>query len=208
VADAAGLSDHARNKLAKARRVLPAMLSTIAFFWSTVAAWLAKCSWPASWSEERRQQVTTWLREELLPGFYLASAASKANTAAERKRRSELAAKILARARSPDGVWGTLAPAEQSQAESQARRCAELFQRSSSCVEGHNGQLSLRHHGLHRLPVRKLAALRVLHNFLVERADGTTAAERLFGARPRAILPWLMVRLPLPARPRPNRPTA
>ena len=90
----------------------------------------------------------------------------------------ERADEILARARSPDGVWGTLTEAEQQDLEAKARECAVLFQRSSSCVEGHNGQLSLRHHGLHRLTVRKLGAIRVLHNYLIERRDGTTAAER------------------------------
>lgn len=200
VARDAGLSAHAREKLAKARRVLPAMVSTITFFWTTVVAWLAKWSWP--WSAERTAIVTTWLRADLLPGLYLERAAAKASTAQERQRLRTLAQEVLARARSPDGVWGTLTEPERVLVETRARECADLFQRSSSCVEGRNGQLSLRHHGLHRLTPRKLGALRVLHNFLIERADKTTAAERFFGARPRPLLPWLVVRLPLPARPR------
>jgi hypothetical protein len=52
--------------------------------------------------------------------------------------------------------------------------CADLFQRSSSAVEGRNGQLSLHHHGRHRLSDRKLAALTAVHNFHIRRADGTT----------------------------------
>jgi len=200
VAREAGLSASAREKLAKARRVLPAMLSTITFFWATVTAWLAQHPWP--WPAQRTAQVTTWLREQLLPGLYLERVAARANTAAERQRLRDLAAAVLARARSPDGVWGTLTEPERILVETEAGRCADLFQRSSSCVEGHNGQLSLRHHGLHRLTTRKLAALRVLHNFLVTRPDGTTAAERFFGARPRPLFDWLRSRLPLPARPR------
>ena len=82
---------------------------------------------------------------------------------------------------------------------------AALFQRSSSCLEGRNGQLSLRHRGLHRLTARKLGALRVFHNYLAERPDGTTAAERFFGARPQPLLPRLLSRLPLPAHPRQRR---
>ena len=35
-----------------------------------------------------------------------------------------------------------------------ALECRQLFQRSSSCVEGRNGQLSLRHHSLHRIGMR------------------------------------------------------
>jgi hypothetical protein len=36
------------------------------------------------------------------------------------------------------------------------QECAERFQRSSSCVEGRNGMLSLLHHRQHRLNERKL----------------------------------------------------
>jgi hypothetical protein len=193
----AGLSTQVHEKLAKARRVLPQMCSTIAFFWATVAARLA--GWQLS------ATVTTWLREELLPGLYLEQAAQKVSTSAERQRLRARAVEILARARSPDGLWGTLSQTERAELEAKARQCANLFQRSSSCVEGRNGQLSLRHHGLHRLTARKLGALRVLHNFLVERPDRTTAAERFFGARPQPLFPWLLARLPLPERPRTSR---
>jgi hypothetical protein len=153
----AGLSPQVHEKLAKARRVLPEMCSTIAFFWATVTARLAAWQLPAT--------VTTWLREELIPGLYLERAAEKVSTSVERQRWRTRAAEILARARAPDGVWGTLSETERADLESKARQCANLFQRSSSCVEGRNGQLSLRHHGLHRLTSRKLGALRVLHNF-------------------------------------------
>lgn len=206
VARDANLSASAREKLAKARRVLPAMVGTIAFFWTTTTAWLAKIPWP--WPAERTAQVTTWLRDELLPGLYLERVAAKAGTAAERQRLRERAAQIVARARSPTGIWGTLNESERALVEREACRCADLFQRSSSCVEGHNGQLSLRHHGLHRLTARKLAALRVLHNFFVERGDGTTAAERFFGSRPRALFGWLLSVMRLPARPRGSRRSA
>ena len=107
----------------------------------------------------------------------------------------------LGPARSPDGPWGSLNDHERADLEAKARQCAELFQRSSSCVEGRNGQLSLRHHGLHRLTPRKLGALKVIHNYLVERPDGSTAAERFFGSRPQPLFAWLLARLPLPARP-------
>ncbi len=193
IAATAGLSASARQKLSKARRVLPAMQRTIAFFWATVAARLASWELPAT--------VTKWMREELIPGLYLAIAAEKTPTAAERHRLRARAEEILARARSPDGPWGSLNDHERADLEAKARQCAELFQRSSSCVEGRNGQLSLRHHGLHRLTPRKLGALKVLHNYLVERPDGSTAAERFFGSRPQPLFAWLLARLPLPARP-------
>ena len=48
-------------------------------------------------------------------------------------------------------------------------------------MEGRNGHLALKHHALHRLSLRKLGVLTVLHNYLIRRADGTTAAERFYG---------------------------
>lgn len=200
IARKAHLSSRAKEKLAKARRLLVAMQGTIVFFWTTVTERLAAWQLPAA--------TETWLREELIPGLYLEVAAPKAATAAQRERLRGRAEEILARARSPDGIWGTLNEAERTDLQTKARDCAALFQRSSSCVEGHNGQLSLRHHGLHRLTARKLGALRVLHNYVVERRDGTTAAERFFGQRPQPLLPWLLARLPLPARPRARRQAA
>jgi len=197
VAEEAELSSRAQEKLAKARRALPAMVGTIAFFWATVAERLT------GWSLSAQQQ--SWLREQLIPGMYLELSAAKASTAAERHRQRELAEEVLARARSPDGVWGTLSEEERDEMEVKARDCASLFQRSSSCVEGRNGQLSLRHHGLHRLTAGKLGALRVLHNYVIQRSDGTTAAERFFGQRPQPLVEWLLARLPLPGRPRQRR---
>ncbi|MGA8163397.1 MAG: DUF6399 domain-containing protein, partial [Waddliaceae bacterium] len=62
----------------------------------------------------------------------------------------------------------------------EGEECAGLFQRSSSCVEGRNGMLSLYYHRFHRLNTRGLRALTVVHNFHTKRSDNTTAAERLF----------------------------
>ena len=93
----------------------------------------------------------------------------------------------------------------QADLERKAQICADLFQRSSSCVEGRNGQLSLKHHALHRFTSRKLQALTVLHNYLVRRLDGTTAAERFYGTATRDLFAWLLDRLPIPARPHARR---
>jgi hypothetical protein len=166
VAAEAGLSAHARDKLAKARRVLDSMQATITFFCTMIATRLA--AWGLS------PAVQQWLRQELIPAYYLCRVAEKAHSAQERQRLRALAAEVLARARSPNGLWGTFSAELQTDLESKARQCADFFQRSSSCVEGRNGQLSLRHHGLHQLTGRKLRALTVLHNYAVQREDGST----------------------------------
>lgn len=54
------------------------------------------------------------------------------------------------------------------------------FQRTSSPVEGRNGYLSQIHHNTRGLSPRRLQVMTVLHNFDLRRADGSTAAQRLF----------------------------
>ena len=200
IAAEAGLSAHATKKLAKARRVLAPMKATILFFWKMIGVWFSLWDLP--------EPICQWMQQELIPGYYLARVAKKASEATERQRLRKLSQEILARARSPDGLWGTLRPKVQADLERKAQICADLFQRSSSCVEGRNGQLSLKHHALHRFTWRKLQALSVLHNYLVRRADGTTAAERFYGTPSRDLFAWLVDRLPIPARPHARRRSA
>ncbi len=69
-------------------------------------------------------------------------------------------------------------------------------------MEGRNAQLSLYHHGLHRLTDGKLGALTVIHNYFKKRADGTTAAERFFGAKQKDLFEWLLQNMDFPVRPR------
>jgi hypothetical protein len=197
IAAAAGLSARATQKLAKARRVLKAMQATVKFYWTLLEVWISNWNLPPA--------VAQWLREDLIPGWYLARIAEKADTASERHRLRELSEKILARARSPTGVWGTLSPEQCLNLERKAQACADLFQRSSSCVEGRNGHLALKHHALHQFTPRKLQALTVLHDYVMWRADGTTAAERFYGTAPRDCFTWLLDRLDVPARPRAGR---
>jgi hypothetical protein len=200
IAAEAGLSTRATKKLAKARRVLDPMKATIGFFWKMLDVWFSLWDLP--------EPVRLWMRQELIPGFYLARVAEKASDAVEQHRLRDLSQEILPRARSPDGLWGTFSPEMQAELDRKAQICADLFQRSSSCVEGRNGQLSLKHHALHRFTLRKLQALTVLHNYLVRRPDGTTAAERFYGTPPRDLFAWLLNRLAIPARPRAHRSAA
>ena len=194
VAREAGLSQGASDRLAKARRVKPRMEATIDFFWTTVLVWFAK--WRLS------PPVAKLMREILIPVCYLRLAADKASTADERKRLQELAKSVEARARSPDGVWNSLNASDQVQLQERAHLCATLFQRSSSCVEGRNGHLALKHHALHQLSGRKLSVLTVLHNYFVRRADDSTAAERFYGQPSRDLFDWLLDHISFPARPR------
>jgi hypothetical protein len=187
LAQTAKLPEGSRQRLAKARRVLPGLVAAVAFFWLRVRS-----------AAQQRYGAESWVWvERLVAGMYLGRVARQARGAERRQELRALAQRCLAEARSgvaePEGGWAL--------AERLAREWAGWFQRSSSCVEGRNGQLELRHHGLHRLSPRKLGVLTVLHNYWLKRADGTTAAERFFVAQPQDLFGWLLERLPLPSRP-------
>ena len=109
------------------------------------------------------------------------------------------------------GSRGRLSEDRRARLVGVAEEAVALFVRSSSCVEGRNGQLALYHHGQGPLSELRLRSLTAVHNFVVQRADGTTAAERFFGSRPGPVFEWLLERmpeLPRPARRAPATPEA
>ena len=107
----------------------------------------------------------------------------------------------------PDGAFGALSPVEQDQLKDKAKTLAEVFQRSSSNVEGRNGYLALRNHQLRGLDhPRKRTCLTAMHTFLLTRTDGTTAAERFLGQKPRSMFAAILAAVEIPPAPlRPPR---
>ena len=102
----------------------------------------------------------------------------------------------------PESVLSHLSLAEQSQLQAKAAQLAKVFQRSSSNVEGRNGSLSLRNHQLRGLDhPRKRACLTAVHNFFLTRPDGTTAAERFFGQKPRSMFAAILGAVEIPPAP-------
>ncbi len=194
IASEAHLKPSSIARLAKAKRVLPSMIETLVFFWTLIAIRAAALNYSP-------EIVQVW-RNQLVAGYYLASVAGRCSDSKERKRIRDLSSLILEQAKARDGPLSALNEKDVSYLEEQARLAAELFQRSSSCVEGRNGQLSLRHHGLREITPRKLRVLGVLHNFVIKRSDGTTAANRFFGQEHGELFPWLLEHIPLPPRPR------
>lgn len=193
IAREASLSERSIQQIDKARRLVPSMLETIIFFWSMVLTSLQDLSLPLD--------VEHAMRQNLIPAYYLQYAAGKAKTAEQRQTIQAVIEKLLAPLRAPDGPFSVLDEDQVRRLELVAKECAGFFQRSSSCVEGRNGQLSLRHHNQHRIGPRKLQALTVVHNFFITRSDGTTAAERFFGIKPKALFNHLLDKIDLPARP-------
>jgi hypothetical protein len=197
VATAAELSESCFKRIAKAKRVVSAMVATIAFFWLTVRAKVEALS--------LAPEVERGMYDNLIPGIYLHLVSEKAQDAEQRHTLQRNSAELLAPLWARDGPLRDLGPEDKLLIERVALECAHLFQRSSSCVEGRNGLLALYHHSLHRISNRKLAALTTTHNYFVKRSDRTTAAERFFGAKPGDLFEWLLDHVDLPGRPAQKR---
>ena len=141
------------------------------------------------------------MHAHLIPSFYLDRVAST-RTVTQGEPLRELAARLRTPLFEPGGALGELNPLEQNQRKAQAVRLAEVFQRSNSNVEGRNGYLSLRNHQLRGLDhPRKRACLTAVHNFLLTRPDGTTAAERFFGQKPRSMFAAILESVEIPPAP-------
>jgi hypothetical protein len=190
VAAEVNLPERCVKKIQKAKRVVVEMVATLAFFWLTVRAKVEALSLAPA--------VEQAMYNNLIPAIYLHLVSEKTPDPQQRQTLQKRSDELLAPLVSPGGPLTGQAPAEVRVIETVALECAQLFQRSSSCVEGRNGQLALRHHSLHRLTDRKLAALTTVHNYFIRRSDGTTAAERFFGAKPRDLLAWILERVDLP----------
>jgi len=197
VAAEAHLSDHCLQKIAKAKRVVVTMVATLAFFWLTLRAKVEALALPPA--------VERAVYDHLIPAIYLDRVSEKVTEASQRHALKKKVAELLAILHSATSPLTGVAPADLHTIEQVAQECAELFQRSSSCVEGRNGQLALRHHSLHRIRDQKLAALTTVHNYFVQRSDGTTAAERFFGAKPGNLFDWVLERVDLPGWPAQKR---
>ncbi len=197
MAKEAGLTQTGQAKIDKAHRMMPAMVATIAGFHLAVRARLDG----AGLSGDERK----WVSEHLLPAWYLHRVAHRSGDAVTRGAVTEVERSRLSDLEAPSHPWWRLSLERRTQLEGLARECADLFQRSSSCVEGRNGQLSLYEHSTRGLSAQKLEALTVIHNYFSLRPDGTTAAERFFGKAPDDLFEWLVARLPMPARPAKRR---
>jgi hypothetical protein len=102
----------------------------------------------------------------------------------------------------PGGALSDLSPETQDHLHDEAKRLAAVFQRSSSNVEGRNGYLSLRSHQLRGLDLpRKRECFTAIHNFFLTRPDGTTAAERFFGQKPRSMFAAILASVELAPAP-------
>jgi hypothetical protein len=187
------LSESCLERLAKAERVVPKMRATIEFVSGYVRQQVRQLDLapPASYA----------MHAQLIPSYYLERVAST-RTVPQGKPLRDLAERLRTPLFASGGVLEALRPVEQSQLKHKAQMLAEVFQRSSSNVEGRNGYLSLRNHQLRGLDhPRKRACLTAVHNFFLTRPDGTTAAERFFGQKPRSMFAAILGAVEIPPAP-------
>src|SRR5215475_9361769 len=141
------------------------------------------------------------MHAHLIPSYYLDRVTSP-RTVTQGEPLRALAERLRPPLFEPGGALSALSPMEQHQLKHKAKTLAEVFQRSSSNVEGRNGSLSRRNHQLRGLDhPRKRACLTAVHNFLLMRPDGTTAADRFFGQKPRSMFTAILGAVEIPPAP-------
>lgn len=187
----AELSESSLKRLQKVRGMIGSMVTYLRFFFMILQRAL-----DALGMGEGELAV---FREVLIPVAYIEGIIKK-HPVGKRAKLVNLLEELKRRARA--GPW-----AEETLEirMAQAREMAAMFQRSSSCVEGRNGVLALKHHSFHVITERTLKALTVIHNYHVRRDDGSTAAERFFGMKHENLFGYLLNHVPMLGRPRTRR---
>jgi hypothetical protein len=193
IAQHEGLSQSCLERIEKAERVVPKMQATIAFVSGYVRQQVAQL--------DVTPPVSFAMHAKLIPSYYLDRVA-ETRTVSDGAPLHELAERLRAPLLEPGGVLSMLSPETQKHLHDEAKRLAAVFQRSSSNVEGRNGYLSLRSHQLRGLNLpRKRECFTALHNFFLTRPDGTTAAERFFGQKPRSMFAAILASVELAPAP-------
>lgn len=193
IAHKENLSQACLERIEKAARMVPKMQATIEFVSGYVRQQVKQLALapPQAFAMHAR----------LIPAYYLDRVASTRTVTAGEPLRA-LAERLRPPLFAPDGAFGTWSPEEQETLKTRAATLAEVFQRSSSNVEGRNGYLSLRNPQLRGLDhPRERACLTTVHNFLLTRPNGTTAAERFFGQKPRSMFTAILRAVAIPPAP-------
>lgn len=180
----------------KFQRQIPALAACVDAWWLGVEHRLA----PLALDEPTQR----WFQQHLLPVVYWQAQVEKTKTPAL-KTAYQQAFRQAQAALLQHPLTATVTPSALETYHAWARALAGQFQRASSAVEGRNGYLSQRNHCARGTPTQRLKVMTVLHNFDLKRADGTTAAERLFRTSFPDLFDWMVERmapLPVPRTPR------
>lgn len=186
-AEEAKLSESSIDRIEKAKRAFELIVCYLKYFFQIYAAFLDGL--------DLDPEQTIFFNEVIFPLCYLKITWRRLTTRMKEEYKEQLKG-LEEKIR--DGPWSDEVKKEWIK---QGQELAETFQRSSSCVEGRNGVLSMNHHRFHRLNARTLKALTIVHNYDVRRSDGTTAAERFFEATHANLFDYLVSNVRIPGRP-------
>lgn len=194
IAKAADVGEHCFKAIEKAERVIPLMISTVCFVQSEWEKFIASLNLTPKESWQVRTRVLTAL--------YLDNRANKSSDQKGKQEMSKLSQELLTAA------WSSSLGERQNTADKRnallclCQNAVDLFQRSSSPIEGRNGALSQRFGAKRGLSRSQLRTQTILANYYIENIDGTTAAERFFEKPSRSLVEWVFERMPLFAVPR------
>jgi hypothetical protein len=159
------LCDNSQTHFKKAERAIPYLLSSISFFCTSVNKMVK------IFKLTKEQEY--YFHSYLVPSAYL-NRISKHEKAKERieiiNRADELERKGLE----------LFSEEQRKNILKSAIDAANIYQRSSSIVEGRNSSLSLKNHSIKKLTSKRLSVLTIIQNYYVKNIDGNTAAERFF----------------------------
>lgn len=188
----AELSESSLKRVQKAKGMIGAMVAYLRFFFIVLKGFVDALG--------MKKEEAVFFQEILIPLAYFEETIRKQPTL--RRKKMELIIEELKK-KAREGPW---LENELEEKMGKAKEIARMFQRSSSCVEGRNGVLSLKHHSFHAVSERTLSVLTVIHNYQIKREDESTAAERFFGNKPSDLFEYMLDKIPMLRRPRAKRP--
>ena len=185
-----------RNGIRKLKNQIQSLSAIVDLWWSWVDQCLAH--------QNLEVNLCLWVREYLLPVIYWQQQALR--TKNPHLRHDYTAASIKAKQIFEQHlITQSLSQSELEQWCNWGIWMVSKFQRSSSAVEGRNGYLSQVHHNRRGLSSKRLKVATVIHNFVLKRNDGTTAAERLFGQQFPDLFEYLLENIGELPQPRKSR---
>ncbi|MGB3294467.1 MAG: DUF6399 domain-containing protein [Phormidesmis sp.] len=173
---------------------LPDLAAGIQAWWQWTTQALA--------AETSDTDIQNWVLTALLPWVYWTQQAEKTRQP-ELKRRYLTAASDAFDALIAHRFTAPTDDLQQKRWQHWCQWMSAKYQRTSSAVEGRNGYLSQRHHVTRGFSEQSLKTLTTIHNFGLRRADGSTAAQRLFNYDFPDLFEWVLSHttdLPLPRR--------
>ena len=188
-------SEKQKKKLSKSKNMIPSLKGTLAFFWTFVTVLVGDLDFLTLKGNKVFYQC-------LLPLFYWRMYLNRCREKEQREEIQAVIKKLENELNVRDGPWNSFSKEQQEMLSDKAQECIEIFQRSSSCVEGRNGVLSLLHHGHKGLKGRRIEVLTVIHNFGIIRKSGSSYAEDFFEQKQKSLFGYLIERVNWPLRPR------